>query len=74
MNRFRFSCLDIVLFAAFTYAISDCIKNWEHYQSCEAPLHAYILVSIITLLVFRMTHFLGQFLSGDFEAVNNMQQ
>ena len=59
MKGVRFSCLDIVLFAAFTYAISDCIKNWEHYQSCEAPLHIYILTSVAVLLLFRLMHFLG---------------
>ena len=29
MNRLKFSCLDIILFSAFAYAISDSVKNWQ---------------------------------------------
>ena len=59
MNRLKFSCLDIILFSAFAYAISDSVKNWQQYRSCSLPLHSYIIISVITLLIFRLMHFLG---------------
>ena len=75
MQRLKFSCLDIILFSAFAYAISDNIKIWQQYQSCSLSLHVYIIVSVITLLVFRLMHFLGQFIAGDTESVpiDNLQ-
>ena len=65
MNRLKFSCLDIILFSAFAYAISDSVKNWQQYRSCSLPLHFYILISVITLMIFRLMHFLGQAISGE---------
>ena len=68
MQRLKFSCLDIILFSAFAYAISDSVKNWAQYRSCSLPIHAYIIVSVVTLLLFRLMHFLGQVISGDSES------
>lgn len=65
MHRLKFSCLDIILFSAFAYAISDSVKNWANYKSCSLPIHMYIIVSVISLLLFRLMHFLGQVVSGD---------
>ena len=65
MQRLKFSCLDIILFSAFAYAISDSAKNWLMYKSCSLPLHVYIIVSVVILLIFRLMHFLGQVISGD---------
>ena len=59
MPRLKFSCLDIILFSAFAYAISDSVKNWQQYKTCSLPLHIYIIVSVVIILVFRLTHFLG---------------
>ena len=63
--RLKFSCLDIILFSAFAYAISDSVKNWSQYKSCSLPLHLYIIISVIILLIFRLMHFLGQVISGE---------
>ena len=69
-HRLKFSCLDIILFSAFAYAISDSVKNWMEYKSCSLPLHLYIIISVIALLLFRLMHFLGQVVSGDTEPQN----
>ena len=71
MQRLKFSCLDIILFSAFAYAISDSVKNWNQYRNCSLPLHIYIIVSCITLLLFRLLHFLGQAISGELEVEPN---
>ena len=70
MQRLKFSCLDIILFSAFAYAVSDCVKNWAEYKTCSLPLHIYIIVSVVTLLIFRLMHFLGQVVSGETENNN----
>ena len=31
MLKLKFSCLDIILFSSFAYAISDSFKNWDQY-------------------------------------------
>ena len=64
-HRLKFSCLDIILFSAFAYAISDCVKNWSEYANCSLPMHLYIMISVVSLILFRMMHFLGQVVSGD---------
>ena len=73
MNRPKFSCLDIILFSAFAYAISDSVKNWAQYRTCSLPLHVYIVVSVVLLLIFRLMHFLAQALSGETESPENAQ-
>ena len=70
LPKIRLSCLDIILFSAFCYAISDSVKNWDEYRSCSVPIHAYVVVSSVTLLVFRLFHFLGQAISGENDAEN----
>jgi hypothetical protein len=59
MIRVRLTCLDIILFSAFAYAISDGIKNWALYSTCTVPIHIYIIVSVATLFLVRFSHFLG---------------
>jgi hypothetical protein len=59
--------LDIILFSALSYAISDCIQNWKVYKDSSQDLNVYIIVSIATLICFRLMHFLGQYVSGDME-------
>ena len=71
MLKLKFSCLDIILFSAFAYAISDSVKNWDQYKSCSVPIHVYIIVSCSTLLLFRLLHFLGQAISGELEVEQN---
>ena len=74
MIKPRFSCLDIILFSAFAYAISDSVKNWDQYMSCNIPIQLYITVSCVTLLLFRLFHFLGHALSGGLDAEPPQQQ
>ena len=68
MIKPKFSCLDIILFSAFAYAISDSVKNWKQYKSCDIPIQLYIAVSCASLCLSRLIHFLGHALSGALEA------
>jgi hypothetical protein len=69
MFKFRPTCLDIILFSGFAYAISDSIKNWTDYKECELPLHVWLTTSVISMLLIRILHFFGQVLSGIEEAI-----
>ena len=63
----RPKCLDVVLFSAFAYAISDSIKNHEVYTQISYPFYLYIILAMVCVLIFRCTHFFGMLLSGDME-------
>lgn len=64
MFKLKLTCLDIILFSGFAYAISDSIKNWNDYKNCSLPLHVWLTTSVCSLLLIRMMHFLGQIVSG----------
>ena len=64
MFKFKPTCLDIILFSGFAYAISDSVKNWTEYKECELPLHVWLTTSVVSILLIRLLHFLGQALSG----------
>jgi len=70
MFKLKLTCLDIILFSGFAYAISDSIKNWNDYKNCELPLHVWLSTSVITLVFIRLLHFLGQLVSGIEDAPN----
>ena len=57
MYRPKLNCLDIILFSAFAYALSDCIKNWVDYAQSSIPLNIYIIISVTLLFLFRAIHF-----------------
>ena len=69
MFKLKLTCLDIILFSGFAYAISDGIKNWDDYKNCEMPLHIWLSTSVGCLLLIRLLHFLGQVISGIQETV-----
>jgi len=64
-------CLDVILFFSLTYATQEILKNKEIYKQIDYPFYDYIIVSILILVVFRCTHFLGQFLQGDVDNVDD---
>lgn len=69
MFKVKPTCLDIILFSGFAYAISDSVKNWTEYKECELPLHTWLSTSVITILFIRILHFLGQAVSGIEEVI-----
>ena len=75
MVKLQFSCFDILLCGAVLYAISDCINNWEKYATCSVPLDVYIVVSVATLLLFRICNFMGiKIATGDYLSGGQNQQ
>lgn len=74
MFKVKLTCLDIILFSGFAYAISDSIKNWTDYKNCIMPLHVWLTTSVCCLLLIRILHFLGQVVSGIQETVENQDE
>jgi hypothetical protein len=59
ISRLRLSCIDIVFFSANVAGITDCINNWQLYETCSIPILRYIVVSVASILLIRLCHFMG---------------
>ena len=59
MVKLQFSCFDILLCGTIVYALCECVNNWEKYASCSVPVHLFIVVSVASLVLFRICNFLG---------------
>ena len=55
----RLSCIDIVFFSANVAGITDIANNWNFYETCSVPIHLFIVISVTTILLIRLCHFLG---------------
>eukprot|EP00742_Colponemidia_sp_Colp-10_P008457 GILJ01009162.1.p1 GENE.GILJ01009162.1~~GILJ01009162.1.p1 ORF type:complete len:332 (-),score=21.97 GILJ01009162.1:148-1089(-) len=60
----RFSCNDAVLLFAFAYSIIHLILTWNDFH-CDEPFHLWLLILYISIILFRMSHFVSQYLSTD---------
>eukprot|EP01068_Selenidium_serpulae_P013754 Selendium_serpulae@DN6001_c0_g2_i1.p1 len=56
---------DIILFFAFFYSSLDIFIEWENFAGCAQPIQLWLLVSYAIIIVFRFSHYLGQYLSGE---------
>lgn len=56
---------DVILFFAVFYSSLDVLIEWDNYHSCSHPIQLWLLVSYLTIIVFRLSHYLGQWLSGE---------
>jgi hypothetical protein len=70
---FRPKFIDIVLFAAIAYAITDTINNSDVYQKLSYPFSLNIILSVVTLIVFRCTHYFGLIISGEYERAEDQR-
>jgi hypothetical protein len=65
-----FSLNDGVLFGSLLYLSIDMQYQWPEFEKCHWPVHTWLLVSYIFILVFRLAHILGTAYSaadsGDF--------
>nr|AET50874.1 hypothetical protein [Eimeria tenella] len=58
---------DAILLFAFLYSSSDVFVEWEAFDTCSKPVHLWLLGSYVALVAFRLSHYLGQYLSNDGE-------
>lgn len=50
---------DGVLFVSLLYSSFDIRYEWQSFSSCYRPIHAWLLASYGTVIVFRLAHVLG---------------
>ncbi|KAL8448235.1 hypothetical protein Emag_004003 [Eimeria magna] len=62
-----FTLNDAILLFAFLYSSSDIFIDWDSFAGCSKPIHYWLLGSYIALILFRLSHYLGQYLSDDDE-------
>ncbi|CEM37943.1 unnamed protein product [Vitrella brassicaformis CCMP3155] len=67
MPRVHLSCNDGVLFFAFAYSSTEIILEWDKFATCYRPIQLWLVVSYLSILLFRAAHYLGQYLSDDGE-------
>jgi len=61
MARISISCNDGFLFAALGYSIVLLIIKWSKYSSCDYPLQLFLIIDYFTVIAFRCSHFLMQY-------------
>lgn len=54
---------DAILLFAFLYSSSDIFVEWDAFAACSKPIHYWLLGSYVALIAFRLSHYLGQYLS-----------
>lgn len=54
---------DALLLFAFLYSSSDIFVEWGAFASCSKPIHYWLLGSYVAVIAFRLSHYLGQYLS-----------
>lgn len=60
MARVRFTWNDAFLFAALGYCIVIILIRWQRYEECNKPLQVFLLVDYLTIMLFRISHFICQ--------------
>ncbi|CAG9481623.1 zinc finger, C3HC4 type, putative [Plasmodium vivax] len=63
--RVRMSYNDFILLLSVGYSIGDIFLQWNNFSSCHKPIHVWLVVSFISIVLYRLSHFLAQYLSND---------
>lgn len=58
---------DAILLVSLAYSAFDILYEWDNFYGCKAPIHWWLLISYGFVVVFRITHNLGQHQSGEGE-------
>lgn len=51
---------DAVLFVSIVYSSFDVLCKWGDYHACSKPIQWQLILSYMFVLIFRLSHFLGQ--------------
>lgn len=66
-NRINISCNDFILILSVCYSIVDIFMQWHKFSKCYKPIQLWLVVSFISILLFRFSHFVLQYLSNEDE-------
>jgi hypothetical protein len=56
---------DMVLAFSLIHSSANIVRKWDAFGQCSKPLHVWLLVSYLAMLVFRAAHYIGQCSSED---------
>lgn len=55
---------DGVLLLSLAYSSLDILFEWDNFKGCVQPIHWWLLLSYVFVICFRISHFLGNYQSG----------
>lgn len=63
-NGINISLNSIILILSVFYSIIDIFIQWKKFSKCYRPIQLWLVVSFISILLFRFSHFFLQYLSN----------
>lgn len=63
--RIRMSLNDLILILSVCYSVGDIFVQWNEFSKCYKPIQLWLVVSFISIVLYRLSHFLAQYLSND---------
>ncbi|VWU52684.1 zinc finger, C3HC4 type, putative [Hepatocystis sp. ex Piliocolobus tephrosceles] len=62
--RLRIKLNDLILILSICYSVFDIFIQWNSFSGCYKPIHLWLIVSFISILLYRFAYFLAQYLSN----------
>jgi hypothetical protein len=63
----KIGCNDAILLLSIAYSSYDVICKWDEFHTCSKPIQWQLIVSYALVVMFRLTHFVGQHFAEDDE-------
>lgn len=63
----RISANDAILLISILYSSYDVLCRWNEFQSCVKPIQWQLIISYALVVIFRVSHFIGQNYAEDDE-------
>ncbi|KAF7458230.1 zinc finger, C3HC4 type (RING finger) domain-containing protein [Cryptosporidium felis] len=64
-----FGINDAILGLAFMYSSADLISQWDSFSTCCHPIQLWLIISYITIIAFRVVHYVSSYLTEGSEEV-----
>ncbi|CDU16722.1 hypothetical protein YYC_03672 [Plasmodium yoelii 17X] len=63
----RLSFNDFILIVSVFYSICDIFMQWGEFSKCHKPIQLWLVISFISIVLYRLAHILSQYLSNNNE-------
>lgn len=63
----KIGCNDAILLLSIAYSSYDIICKWDEFHACAKPIQWQLIVSYMLVVIFRVSHFVGQHFAEDDE-------
>eukprot|EP00931_Biecheleriopsis_adriatica_P093437 TRINITY_DN67197_c0_g1_i1.p1 TRINITY_DN67197_c0_g1~~TRINITY_DN67197_c0_g1_i1.p1 ORF type:complete len:282 (+),score=42.33 TRINITY_DN67197_c0_g1_i1:103-948(+) len=65
MAAAKVSCNDAVLVISLLYMCMDIQVDWDEFSTCRRPIHKWLLLSYVLVVLSRLVHLSGSLMSAD---------